>query len=315
MNQDRVLNGRYEIGDVIGWGGMAEVHRGRDLHSGRPVAIKVLRRNLAQDPVFQSRFLREAQTLAALDHPTIVSCYDTGYEEVDDGLADGVRVPFIVMEYVAGRSLRDLIEGGGLSLEESIQHQVGVLSALEFSHRAGVVHRDIKPANVMISSEGAVKVVDFGIARASADPTATVTDTHAVLGTPLYLSPEQVRGEIADARSDLYSAGCLLYELLTGQPPFVGDPVSVAYQHVHEEPTRISTRGQGLTPALDSVLARALAKARKDRFPNAQAFREAIQSAAKGIVHEDAGAHLGAFENAFSLALAMGSHDGVEAGP
>lgn len=287
MRADRVLDGHYEVGDAIGWGGTATVYLGRDTRSGRFVAIKVLREDLAQDPLFQSRFRREAQVLAGLSHPAIVSIYDTGYENVETRSGDTLRVPFMVLEYVAGRSLRQLLKLGRLTLKESIQYQAGILSALEFSHRAGVVHRDIKPANVMITSEGAVKVVDFGIARASGDSSATITQTHEVLGTPHYLAPEQVRGETADARTDLYSAGCLLYELLTGRPPFIGaDPLSVAFQHVHNEPALVSTRSPSAAPGLDALLVKALAKAREERFQNARAFRDALQSAAKGIIDE-----------------------------
>jgi eukaryotic-like serine/threonine-protein kinase len=297
MSTVRTLSGRYELGEVVGWGGMAKVYRGRDLRSGRSVAIKMLRKNLAQDPVFHARLRHEAETLAHLDHPAIVSVYDTGYEIVEDSSAQGSRVPFIVMEYVAGRSLRDLLNVGWLTPNESIHHQVGILSALGFSHRAGIVHRDIKPANVMITPEGGVKVVDFGIARTRADPAATRTVTQGVLGTPLYLSPEQVLGESADDRSDLYSAGCLLYELLTGRPPFVGeDPVSVAYQHVHQEPGRVSTSNPHLAPALDAVLATALAKDREDRFQTAGAFSRALRSASRGIHHGEVDAHVGTFE-------------------
>lgn len=304
---NRVLDGRYETGDLIGRGGMAAVHLGRDIRLRRRIAIKVLRSDLARDPLFRSRFRREAQTVAGLNHPTIVAVYDTGDDEVDGGSADDVHVPFIVMEYVAGRTLRDLLSAGELTLEESIRHQVGVLSALEYSHRAGIVHRDIKPANVMITPEGAVKVVDFGIARAMADAAGTVTEPHAVLGSAQYLSPEQARGEAVDARSDLYSAGCLLYELLTGRPPFLGDSeVSVAYQHVHEQLRPASTYNPALTPALDSVLIRALAKAPEDRFQNARAFREALQSAAKGIVHDNDGPYSNALDHDRSLALAIG---------
>jgi serine/threonine-protein kinase len=283
MSTQRVLAGRYSVGELIGFGATADVHRGHDIRSGRSVAIKVLREDLAQDPLFQSRFRREALSMAGLSHPAIVTIYDTGYEEVERSSARKVLVPFIVMEYVAGRSLRDLLRIRGLTLDEAIQYQVGILSALDFCHRAGIVHRDIKPANVMITPEGAVKVVDFGIAHARGDPAATLTRAQGFLGTPSYLAPERVRGEIADARSDLYSAGCLLYELLTGRPPFIGDdPVSVAYQHVHEEPRQVSTYDLGLTPALDAVLVKALAKAREDRFQDARAFAGALQSAAKG---------------------------------
>ncbi|MFI6785527.1 protein kinase [Micromonospora sp. NPDC050276] len=297
MSTKRVIRGQYEVGGVIGWGGTANVYLGRDIRSGSPVAIKVLRKDLARDPLFQSKFRREAQLLARLNHPAIVAIHDAGHEEVEVSSADTVPVPFIVMEYVAGRSLRDLLDIGRLELEESVHYQAGVLSALEFSHRAGIVHRDIKPANVMVTTEGAVKVVDFGIARASGDLAATLTLAHEVLGTPQYLSPEQVRGETADARSDLYSAGCLLYELLTGRPPFVGaDPISVAYQHVYAEPARASTRRLGLSPCFDSVLKKALAKARKDRYQNARTFREALQSAAQGVVRDEDGSQAGAFE-------------------
>lgn len=307
MNANHVLYGRYEVGNVIGWGGMANIHLGRDVRSGRPVAIKVLRKDLAPDPLFQTRFRREAQLLARLSHPGIVSIYDTGEEGVEPSAADKVRVPFIVMEYVAGMSLRDLLKTGRLALDVSIRYQLGVLSALEFSHQAGIVHRDIKPDNVMITTDGAVKVVDFGIARASGDPALTMTHAHEVLGTPQYLSPEQVRGEATDARSDLYSAGCLLYELLTGRPPFVGDPISVVYQQLHEEPARVSTCSPDLAPGFDSVLVKALAKDRRDRFQNAQAFREALQSAANGVV-ENGGTNLGTPESDVPMAFAAGSH-------
>ncbi|MCD4525020.1 protein kinase [Nocardioides sp. cx-173] len=272
MSTDRVIAGRYELGEVIGFGATAEVHRGRDTRSGRAVAIKMLRKDLARDPLFRSRLRREAMTVAGLSHPAIVAVYDTGHEEVDDGSAGTVRVPFIVMEYVAGRSLRDLLRMRPLTRDEAIHYQVGILAALDVSHRAGVVHRDIKPANVMITPEDAVKLVDFGISSAQG-PAATLTQAQVFLGTPSYLSPEQARGQTADARSDLYSAGCVLHELLTGRPPFVGDdPVAVAYQHVHEEPAQVPT---GL-PALDAVLAKALAKRREDRFQDARSFREAL---------------------------------------
>ncbi|WP_205207773.1 Stk1 family PASTA domain-containing Ser/Thr kinase [Arthrobacter sp. 147(2020)] len=285
VTTDRVLNGRYEVGELIGRGGMADVHLGRDIRLGRSVAIKVLRRDLARDPLFQSRFRREAQAVAALNHPTIVSVYDTGEEDIVGRSIDDVRVPFIVMEYVAGRTLRDLIRAGELSLEESAEHMVGVLSALEYSHKAGIVHRDIKPANVMITPEGNVKVMDFGIARAIADSAATMTQTQAVIGTAQYLSPEQARGETVDARSDLYSAGCLMYELFTARPPFIGDsPVSVAYQHVREEPKPASQFNPEVSPALDAVLKRALEKDRQDRFQDAVAFRTALQEARRGVI-------------------------------
>ncbi len=285
VTTDRVLNGRYEVGELIGRGGMADVHLGRDIRLGRSVAIKLLRQDLARDPLFQSRFRREAQAVAALNHPTIVSVYDTGEEEIAGRSVDDVKVPFIVMEYVAGRTLRDLIRAGELTLDQSAEHMVGVLSALEYSHKAGIVHRDIKPANVMITPEGNVKVMDFGIARAIADSAATMTQTQAVIGTAQYLSPEQARGETVDARSDLYSAGCLMYELFTARPPFIGDsPVSVAYQHVREVPKPASQFNPEVSPALDAVLHRALEKDRQDRYQDAVAFRVALQQARKGVV-------------------------------
>ncbi|MFC4554951.1 protein kinase domain-containing protein [Georgenia faecalis] len=284
MSTDRVLGGRYELHDILGHGGMAVVHLSRDLHLDRWVAVKVLRSDLVRDPLSRSRFRGEAQAVARLNHPGIVSLHDAGHAHVDGGAADEPSVPFIVMEYVAGQSLRARLAEGPLGLEEAIRYQSGVLSALEFSHRAGVVHRDIKPANIMVTPGGTIKIVDFGIALVRDDPSTTEPHTHTILGTAQYLSPEQVRGERVDARSDLYSAGCLFYELLTGRPPFIGgDPVAVAYRHVHQDPVPARAYRPEVTPALDTVLLTALAKDRTDRFRSASAFREALQSAAKGI--------------------------------
>ncbi|GAB3528753.1 Stk1 family PASTA domain-containing Ser/Thr kinase [Arthrobacter monumenti] len=284
MSQQRVLDGRYEVGELIGRGGMADVHLGRDVRLGRSVAIKLLRPDLARDPQFQSRFRREAQAVAGLNHPSIVSVFDTGDQSVVDNVAEPVTVPFIVMEYVAGRTLRDLVRSKELSIDEAIEHTLGVLSALEYSHRAGIVHRDIKPANVMVTPDGGVKVMDFGIARAIADSAATMTQTQAVIGTAQYLSPEQARGETVDARSDLYSAACLLYEMLTCRPPFVGDsPVSVAYQHVREVPEPPSRFNPEISSALDGVMLRALQKSRQERFQDAAAFRRALRAARTGV--------------------------------
>ncbi|MFF4894331.1 protein kinase domain-containing protein [Micromonospora chersina] len=275
------------MGEVIGRGGIAEVRVGRDIHSGRRVAIKALRKDLAHDPLFRSSLRREALAMARLRHPSIAAIHDTGYDEVDGGPADTQGVLFIVMEHVAGWSLRDLLGMGGLTLEKSIQYQLGVLTALEVSHRAGIVHRDIKPANVMVTFSGAVKLVDFGIACASGDPAAITTHIRSFLGTPTYFSPEQARGEAADARSDLYSAGCLLFELHAGRPPFTGDdPISVAHQHVHERPPRADT---GI-PALDDVIAKALSKPLDERFQTARAFRDALRAATTSLAnHHDAG--------------------------
>lgn len=280
MTESRILNSRYDVGDLIGRGGMADVYHARDIRLGREVAIKLLRRDLARDPVFQTRFRREAQAVAGLNHPSIVAVYDTGEEEVDGAADHEVKVPFIVMEYVRGKTLRDLLKAGELTSESSVRYTLGVLAALQYSHRKGIVHRDIKPSNVMVTPEGDVKVMDFGIARALADSAATMTQTQAVVGTAQYFSPEQARGETVDARSDLYSAGCLLYELLTGRPPFTGDsPVSVAYQHVSEEAAAPSTHNAELGPKVDAVIATALAKDREERYQDAAAFSAALTAA------------------------------------
>jgi serine/threonine protein kinase len=273
------LGGRYEIGDLLGRGGMAEVHIGRDARLGRAVAVKMLRPDLARDPSFQARFRREAHSAASLNHPAVVAVYDTG----EDQFA-GNPVPYIVMEYVEGSTLRDLLASGRrLMPERALEIVDGVLAALAYSHAHGIVHRDIKPANVMLTRAGDVKVMDFGIARAVADQSATMTATSAVIGTAQYLSPEQARGETVDARSDLYSTGCLLYELLTGRPPFVGDsPVSVAYQHVREEPQPPSSIDPDVPPAVDAIVMRALTKDREDRYQNADEMRADIGRALAG---------------------------------
>ncbi|HEU5241457.1 MAG TPA: protein kinase, partial [Ornithinibacter sp.] len=226
----KLLGGRYEVGELLGRGGMAEVHDGYDSRLGRQVAIKMLRSDLARDQTFISRFRREAQSAAGLNHASIVAVYDHGEDSAVEAGGAEVKVPFIVMEHVDGRTLRQVItERGTLPPEEALRITEGVLDALGYSHRNGIVHRDIKPANVMIGDDGAVKVMDFGIARAMADANATMTQTQAVIGTAQYLSPEQAQGQSVDARSDLYSTGCMLYELLTGRPPFMGDsPVSIA---------------------------------------------------------------------------------------
>lgn len=283
MNNDetRMLGDRYEIGPVIGRGGMAQVRRARDTRLGRDVAIKELRIDLASDPTFQERFRREAQAAAGLNHANIVAVYDTG-ESTDP--QTGVQVPYIVMELVEGRTLRDILRDGRKLLPvRAMELTNGVLSALAYSHRAGIVHRDIKPANVMLTTEGIVKVMDFGIARAVVDTSSTMTQTAAVIGTAQYLSPEQARGETVDARSDLYSAGCLFYELLTGQPPFTGDsPVSVAYQHVREAPTPPSQVDPELTALMDIVVLKSLAKSPDDRYQTAGAMMSDIERLLRG---------------------------------
>jgi len=271
-----MVGGRYELGELLGRGGMAEVRKGNDSRLGRVVAIKRLRTDLASDSTFQARFRREAQSAASLNHPAIVSVYDTGEELATDG--SGVAQPYIVMEFVAGRTLRDILrEGRKILPERALEITSGVLSALDYSHRAGIIHRDIKPGNVMLTPSGDVKVMDFGIARAMSDAN-TMTQTAAVVGTAQYLSPEQARGETVDSRSDVYSAGCLLYELLTGRPPFVGDsPVAVAYQHVREQAAPPSAHDADLPPAVDAIVMKALAKRLEDRYQSAAAMRSDIE--------------------------------------
>ena len=279
MTAARLVGGRYEVGEILGYGGMAEVHRGRDVRLGREVAIKILRSDLARDPTFQNRFRREAQAAAGLNHPSIVAVYDTGEDESADGLT-----PYIVMEFVEGRTLREILKTEGpLSPQRAMEVTADVCAALDFSHRSGIVHRDIKPGNVMITDAGAVKVMDFGIARALADNAATVTAASSVIGTAQYLSPEQARGESVDARSDVYSTGCLLYELLTGHPPFTGDsPVAVAYQHVRENPQIPSSVHSAIPPALDSIVMKALAKNPLNRYQTAAEMRADLQRAIGG---------------------------------
>ncbi|MGA8986830.1 Stk1 family PASTA domain-containing Ser/Thr kinase [Aeromicrobium sp.] len=268
------LGDRYELGGLLGRGGMADVRVGRDLRLGRTVAVKQLRGDLSADDTFQARFRREAQSSAALNHPSIVAVYDTG-ESTDK---HGSHVPYIVMEYVEGQTLRDIMRGAenGRKIlpERALSITADVLSALDYSHRSGIIHRDIKPANVMLTPSGQVKVMDFGIARAIADTSSAMTQTAAVIGTAQYLSPEQARGETVDARSDIYSTGCLLYELLTGRPPFVGDsPVSVAYQHVREEARPPSQLNPDVSAAIDNIVAKSLAKRVEDRYQSAADMR------------------------------------------
>nr|MBA3339027.1 Stk1 family PASTA domain-containing Ser/Thr kinase [Geodermatophilaceae bacterium] len=279
MTTPRMLGQRYEVGEVLGRGGMAEVHRGRDIRLGREVAIKVLRSDIARDPTFQARFRREAQAAASLNHPAIVAVYDTG----EDSVAAG-DVPYIVMEYVEGRTLRDVLKGEGvMEVKAAMSFAADICAALDFSHRNGIVHRDVKPGNVMITPSGAVKVMDFGIARAVSDSSATMTSTAAVIGTAQYLSPEQARGESVDARSDVYSAGCLLFELVTGSPPFTGDsPVAVAYQHVREDPRPPSTINPAVPASLDAIVLKAMSKNPANRYQSAAEMRTDLLRAVAG---------------------------------
>ncbi|MFF2850082.1 Stk1 family PASTA domain-containing Ser/Thr kinase [Streptomyces sp. NPDC058001] len=279
MEEPRRLGGRYELGQVLGRGGMAEVYLAHDTRLGRTVAVKTLRADLARDPSFQARFRREAQSAASLNHPAIVAVYDTGEDYVDN-----ISIPYIVMEYVDGSTLRELLHSGRKLLpERAMEMTIGILQALEYSHRNGIVHRDIKPANVMLTRTGQVKVMDFGIARAMGDAGMTMTQTSAVIGTAQYLSPEQAKGEQVDARSDLYSTGCLLYELLTVRPPFIGDsPVAVAYQHVREEAQPPSVFDPEITPEMDAIVLKALVKDPDYRYQSADEMRADIEACLDG---------------------------------
>lgn len=281
MSQQRIINGRYEVGELIGRGGMADVYLGKDTRLGRTVAIKMMRPDLARDPQFQTRFQREAHASAALNHPNIVAVFDTGEEQLPaNGEHAGLALPYMVMEYVDGNTLRALLRKGEVTIDQAVEWTEGVLAAVSYSHENNIVHRDIKPGNVMVDDAGDVKVMDFGIARALSDSSATMTQTQAVVGTAQYLSPEQARGETVDFRSDLYSVGCVLFELLTGRPPFVGDsPVAVAYQHVREEPPSPTSLNPDITPALASVLSKALAKDTAARFQTGKEFLTALRAA------------------------------------
>lgn len=274
------LSGRYELGDAIGHGGMSEVRRAWDSQLEREVAIKIMRPELARDATFYERFRREAQNSALLTHPSIVRIFDTG----EDDLADGSTVPYIVMELVEGRTLRDIVRNDGpLEPKLALAVMADVCNALDFSHRKGIVHRDVKPANIMVATDGSVKVMDFGIARAISEYTNTLTETSAVLGTAQYLSPEQAQGQSVDGRSDVYSAGCVLYELVTGRPPFVGESaVAVAYQHVKEDPTPPSVIDPELDPYIDAVVMASMAKNVHNRYQSAAEMRNDLISVLSG---------------------------------
>ena len=273
--EPRLLGGRYEIGEVVGYGGMAEVHRGRDLRLGRDVAVKLLRADLSRDESFLIRFQREAQNSASLNHPNIVAVFDTGEEG---------GIPYMVMEFVNGRTLKEvLIAEGRFDSAVACEVVADMCAALDFSHKHHIIHRDVKPGNVMLSDTNQVKVMDFGIARALASNQATMTQTSAVIGTAQYLSPEQARGETVDARSDVYAVGCVLYELLVGHPPFTGDnPVSVAYQHVREEARPPSELNPNIPASVDAVIMKALAKNPENRYHSAGLMREDLIRAARG---------------------------------
>ncbi|MFI9746677.1 protein kinase [Streptomyces sp. NPDC052494] len=269
-----VGDGRYRLTHRLGRGGMAEVFAAEDVRLGRTVAVKLLRADLAEDPVSKARFTREAQSVAGLNHHAIVAVYDSG-----EDLVGGRPVPYIVMELVEGRTIRDLlISADAPGPEQALIIVSGVLEALAYSHQHGIVHRDIKPANVIITHSGAVKVMDFGIARALHGAQSTMTQTGMVMGTPQYLSPEQALGKAVDHRSDLYATGCLLYELLALRPPFTGEtPLSVVYQHVQDAPVPPSEVTPGVPPELDGLVMRSLAKDPDDRFQSAEEMRGLIQ--------------------------------------
>ncbi|NKY12892.1 protein kinase domain-containing protein [Streptomyces somaliensis] len=283
-----VGDGRYRLTHRLGRGGMAEVFAAEDVRLGRTVAVKLLRTDLAEDPVSKARFTREAQSVAGLNHHAIVAVYDSGEDEVN-----GQAVPYIVMELVEGRTIRELlVSAEAPPPEQALIIVSGVLEALAYSHQHGIVHRDIKPANVIITGSGAVKVMDFGIARALHGASTTMTQTGMVMGTPQYLSPEQALGKAVDHRSDLYATGCLLYELLALRPPFVGEtPLSVVYQHVQDTPVPPSRVSDAAPPELDGLAMRALAKDPDDRFQSAEEMRGLIQYGLRML--QEQGGHTG----------------------
>ncbi len=292
MNDEpRLLGSRYRVGKLIGRGGMGDVYLGTDTRLGRTVAIKILRSQLTEDEGFRRRFRQEAQSAARMNHPNIVRTYDTGEDETVDGSGNPAIVPYIVMEYVEGKTVKDFIRSGALTQNDSVRIITDVLAALEYAHASGLVHRDIKPGNVMVSVSGFVKVMDFGVAKAVADSSATVAMSAHVMGTATYFSPEQAKGESVDSRSDLYSAGVMLYEMLTGQPPFHGDsPTAVAYQHVNTVPVAPTELNPEISARLSLVVLTALAKSKDARYTTARNFSDDLLYAVSG--REPRNAHL-----------------------
>ncbi|MET9171050.1 MULTISPECIES: protein kinase domain-containing protein [Streptomyces] len=287
-----LAGGRYQLRDLLGEGGMASVHLAYDSVLDRQVAIKTLHTELGREQAFRERFRREAQAVAKLTHTNIVSVFDTGEDDLG-----GMATPYIVMEYVEGRPLGSVLEEdirqyGAMPADKALKVTADVLAALDISHEMGLVHRDIKPGNVMMTKRGVVKVMDFGIARAMQSGVTSMTQTGMVVGTPQYLSPEQALGRGVDARSDLYSVGIMLFQLVTGRLPFDADsPLAIAYAHVQEEPVAPSSVNRSLPPAVDALVARALRKNPNERFPTAEAMREeclrvaaSFQAAAPSIV-------------------------------
>ncbi|MFF5023986.1 protein kinase domain-containing protein [Streptomyces collinus] len=299
-NGGLVGDGRYRLTHRLGRGGMAEVFAAEDVRLGRTVAVKLLRADLAEDPTSKARFTREAQSVAGLNHHAIVAVYDSGEDFVG-----GQSVPYIVMELVEGRTIRDLLlNAEAPGPEQALIIVSGVLEALAYSHQHGIVHRDIKPANVIITNNGAVKVMDFGIARALHGASTTMTQTGMVMGTPQYLSPEQALGKAVDHRSDLYATGCLLYELLALRPPFTGEtPLSVVYQHVQDIPTPPSEASDACPPELDGLVMRSLAKEPDDRFQTAEEMRGLVQYGLQMLY--DQGGHTGTWNTG-----PVAAHDG-----
>ncbi|MES5819284.1 protein kinase [Streptomyces sp. RG80] len=308
-NGGLVGDGRYRLTHRLGRGGMAEVFAAEDVRLGRTVAVKLLRADLAEDPVSKARFTREAQSVAGLNHHAIVAVYDSGEDTVSGGGygAGPQSVPYIVMEIVEGRTIRDLlINAEAPGPEQALIIVSGVLEALAYSHQHGIVHRDIKPANVIITNSGAVKVMDFGIARALHGAQSTMTQTGMVMGTPQYLSPEQALGKAVDHRSDLYATGCLLYELLALRPPFTGEtPLSVVYQHVQDIPTPPSEASDASPPELDGLVMRSLAKEPDDRFQTAEEMRGLVQYGLQMLYEQ--GSHTGTW-NTGPVAMHEGRH-------
>ncbi|MFF8942314.1 protein kinase [Streptomyces sp. NPDC014864] len=270
-----VLSGRYELAEKLGQGGMGTVHRGVDRQLRRTVAVKLLSSELAHDPQSRARFRREAHAAAALNHPAVATIHDVGEEPHPDGPR-----PYLVMEYVQGATLAEVLREGPLPVADAISTACAVLDALRHSHERGIVHRDIKPSNIMLTGPDTVKVLDFGIAKAFTEAATRITGSGAAIGTPAYLSPEQISGAEVDHRADLYATGCLLHELLTGQPPFRGDsPFAVMHQHLYAEPEPAARFRPQIPPAVEAVILSALRKDPAERFADAGEMRASLADA------------------------------------
>ena len=278
LDSEFLFGNRYRPESLIGRGGMANVYVGTDTRLQRRVAIKALRPEVAVDADSRKRFQREAHSVSAMGHPNIVRVYDAGEQIIPTASMD-TPIPFIIMEYIDGKILRRLMDAGAFEPKVAVHIALGILDALDESHRSGIIHRDIKPGNVMITQSGLVKVCDFGIAQAIEDPT---NDPSAIVGTAQYFSPEQAKGDIIDGRSDLYSTAVVLFEMVTGTPLFTGDTsVSIAFQHVTQTAPRARSRRPELSPELDMVIAKGLEKDRDARYRTASEFATALRSVAK----------------------------------